>query len=614
MRIVTLSRAVLTAAALTAVSAAPAVAAEQYQNPLPTTIPGSTEQVESYADPHVIKGTDGAYYAYGTTDPLNDADRDEAGNPRLHRIPMMRSTDLVNWTYVGDAFDRAPAWLDPTSPQWAPDVRRIGRRYVMFYTAVNTADAVSGEPGCGGDSAIGAATAPTPTGPWTDTGRPVVAPRRGGEGCNFLWTFDPATITEPSGRTHLYYGSYYGGVQVRDLNMRTLTTDPATAQQVVIPNRYEGTFVVRRGGWYYLMGSATDCCRGPLTGYSVFAGRSRSPRGPFVDREGVSLLASRVGGTPVISMNGNRWVGTGHNSVIRDEAGQDWFVYHALDQGDPYFAQPNPSNITKRPMLLDRLDWPGGWPSVRAGRWASDEPQPAPVTAEGGTRLPRLAPLADDAPGRLLNGPSDEFDRRRLERGWSWVREPAADLVPGAGVLRFPVQLADIAQSPTPELPLASLLTRDLPRGDLLIETKFSFDLPPDVQANFAQAGMGLYLNDDAFVRIAHVAIWETRQTEWAKEVPELVTLNNWRYGNTVIGPPARPEGTPATTWLRIVRRGDRYTGYSSIDGERWVRGGTWTHSLEGAQLMLFSLGAQSAEAAAYTADFDYVRVHRLAR
>jgi arabinan endo-1,5-alpha-L-arabinosidase len=618
LRIATLSRGLLAALAL-ALPATPAVAADTYTNPLPTTIPGTDQRVETFADPHVIRGHDGAYYAYGTTDPLNDEDRDEAGDFRFHRIPTMRSTDLVNWTYVGDAFTEAPEWLDPDSPQWAPDVRYLGGRYVLFYTAVNTDQEVSGQD-CDFDPAIGAATSPSPTGPWTDIGRPVVAPRRGSEDpCNFFWTFDPAVVTEPDGSAHLYYGSYYGGVQVRDLDVQALTTDPATATQVVIPNRYEGTYVVRRGQFYYLMGSATDCCRGPLTGYSVFAGRSLSPRGPFLDRLGVPLTASRVGGTPVISMNGNRWVGPGHNSVITDAAGQDWFVYHAIDRGDPYLAQPNPLNINKRPMLLDRLDWVLGWPSVRAGRWASDEPQPAPVTEEGGERRPVLAPLRNDAPGRRIASASDEFESATLKRGWSWVREPAAELVPGAGVLRFPVQVADIAESPGPAeqggngLPLASLLVRDLPRGDLLIETKFRFDLPPDIQANFAQAGVGIYLNDDAFVRIAHVAIFETRQTEWAKEVPEVITLNNRRYGNTVIGPPAQPEGTPATTWLRIVRRGDRYTGYSSIDGRRWVRGGTWTHSLQGARLALFSLGALDEQAGGRVADFDYVRVHRLA-
>jgi arabinan endo-1,5-alpha-L-arabinosidase len=165
----------------------------------------------------------------------------------------------------------------------------------------------------------------------------------------------------------------------------------------------------------------------------VFAGRSR---GPFVDRLGVPLTASRVGGTPVISMNGNRWVGPGHNAVITDAAGQDWFAYHAIDQGDPYFSAPNPLNINKRPLLLDRLDWIRGWPTVRAGRWASDTPQPAPVTAAGGAPRPRLTPRPDDRPGRLLRGPTDEFERRRMEPGWSWLRQLAATRSWASPILR----------------------------------------------------------------------------------------------------------------------------------------------------------------------------------
>ena len=606
MRIATLPR-VLLAALASLVPAAPAAAAEQYRNPLPITIPGTGDRVETFADPHVIRGHDGAYYAYGTTDPLNGRDRDETGALRFHRVPTARSTDLVNWTYVGDAFTTPPSWLAPTSGMWAPDVRFRDGRYHLYYVATDVADEVSGEPGCTGDSAIGVATSDSPTGPWTDSGGPVVAPRRGtsGTGCDFLWTFDPALVEGSRGRSYLYYGSYYGGVHVRRLSEDGLRTDPATARQVVIGDRSEGTFVVRRRGWYYLFGSATDCCRGPLTGYSVFAGRSRSPRGPFVDRDGVPFTASRVGGTPVISLNGNRWVGPGHNSVITDEAGQDWFFYHAIDQGDPYLEAPNPLAINKRPMLLDRLDWVDGWPSVRAGRWASDEPQPAPVTAEGGTRRPRLTPLRNDRPGRRLRGPSDEFDRRRLERGWSWVRTPAATLLPRAGRLRFPVQDADLFEATN----TASLLVRDAPRGDFMVQVKFTLDVPPRGIFNFEQAGVSLYDSDDSFVKLAHVAIWQTRQTEWAKEVPTAVTRRDRRYGNSVIGPPARPGPRVATTWLRIVKRGNGYTGYSSLDGRRWVRGATWTHELAAPRIALFAMGGPGG----HVAEFDYVRVFRLA-
>ena len=80
-----------------------------YTNPLAPKVPGDGT-VDSCADPTVLKGQDGErisgkqlWYLYCTTDPLNDDDVDANGNPVFHRIPTMVSTDLVNWTYVGDA-------------------------------------------------------------------------------------------------------------------------------------------------------------------------------------------------------------------------------------------------------------------------------------------------------------------------------------------------------------------------------------------------------------------------------------------------------------------------------------------------------------------------------
>ena len=105
--------------------------------------------------------------------------------------------------------------------------------------------------------------------------------------------------------------------------------------------------------------------------------RATAPAGPFVDRDSVSLLAGQVGGTPALSMNGNRWVGPGHNTVFTDVAGQDWVLYHAVDRTNPYFT--GATGFTRRPLMMDMLVWKDGWPSVRNGLWASDTPQPAPA-------------------------------------------------------------------------------------------------------------------------------------------------------------------------------------------------------------------------------------------
>ncbi|MEV5633803.1 family 43 glycosylhydrolase [Micromonospora tulbaghiae] len=343
--------------------AAPASAArpDHYRNPV------SAGFADTFADPVVVRGDDGLWYAFGTSDPLRE------GEGRTHRVPIARSADLVGWTYAGDAFtpDQRPAYAAPGAAFWAPDVRRVAGRWVMYVTVTDTT--VSDDTF---DTAVGVATAPSPAGPWTFADTPVVAPRPGAGG-GYLWTIDPSQLTGADGRHWLYYGSYYGGISVTELSPDGLRA-VGTPTPVAIDNKFEGAYVLRRDGWYYLFASTANCCAGPATGYSVQVGRSRDPRGPFTDRDGQRLDVSRAGGTPVLTQNGNRWIGTGHNAVLTDLSGQDWIAYHAIDRADPYLDEP--FGVNERPMLLDRLDWIDGWPTVNAGAGPSGTARTAPVT------------------------------------------------------------------------------------------------------------------------------------------------------------------------------------------------------------------------------------------
>jgi arabinan endo-1,5-alpha-L-arabinosidase len=574
-----------------------------YQNPLLATA-GGDDLVESCADPSTIYAEDGFWYTYCTTDPLNSEDRIVGGGFNFRKIPTLRSADLVNWTYVNDAFAvPPPAWAEPSAGMWAPEIDLIDGTYYLFYGVTNVKDHVSGEPGCDSDNAIGYATSASPTGPWVDSGGPLIEPRRAGAGCNFFWTYDPEVIQDTAGDYHIYFGSYYGGIWVRDLvwaNDGTLDAPPASSVQVTIANRYEGAEVIHRDGYYYLFVSATDCCRGPLTGYSVFVGRSKSPEGPFVDQTGASLMASRVGGTPVLSMNGNRWVGPGHNSVFIDFDGQWWTTYHAIDRNDPYFA--NTSDFTKRPLLLDPVDWKHGWPQVRGGRWASDEPMPAPAAQPGEKTKYRASWAKWDKPAAKIKALSDEFNGTSLDRRrWTWVRERPDDYQVRNGVLRFETQNADLHEASNN----ASVLTEKAPKGDYIVETKLKLTVPADGCCfNYRQGGLVIYGNDDSYIKAVHFSYWETRQTEFAKEVPTGQPVR--RYGNTVAGPP----GT--WTWLRIVKKTvdgeEEYRIYTSDDGKDWVRGGVWTHNLgPNARIGLVSMGGDG-----YVTEFDYVRVYKL--
>ncbi|MEP6651637.1 MAG: family 43 glycosylhydrolase, partial [Lapillicoccus sp.] len=563
-----------------------------YSNPLKPAIPGDGV-VESCADPTVIRGQragDTAWYMYCTTDPLNDEDLNAEGDLIFHRVPTMKSEDLVNWTYVGDAFGMGasglPEWADPTAALWAPEVVYSTRfdQYYMFVVVTNTSDATSGEPGCKDDNAIGVATSNSPTGPWTFSDKPIVGPRRGGGGCNFTWTFDPDVLGDSVATTSiLYYGSYYGGVFGTHV---TLTADGATADEaratmVAIDNKYEAANVVKRGGYYYIFLSATNCCNGALTGYSVFVGRSRSPLGPFVDQQGNLLTDAQAGGTPFLTMNGNRWVGTGHNTVFTDANGDWWTIYHAVDQQDPFFetAKIGPG-FTKRPPLLDAIDWVNGWPTVNGGRGPSDRRMQAPAGQPGEVSRHKTRLVKTQAPHKRLRSYSDEFSGTRLNRAWSWagVRDgvPVPPSTVANGVLTTEIQHADLFV----DVDNAAVLVRNAPRGDYVIQTKVRVDVPDEGCCfNYAQAGLMVYDDDDNYVKLMNTSIWNTRQTEFAKEISP-VPAGWMRYGNTVVGPPSEE-----WTYLRVVVKrltgtakaaagGDTesYTAYTSQDGRRWVR------------------------------------------
>ncbi|MFL5735317.1 MAG: family 43 glycosylhydrolase [Chloroflexia bacterium] len=586
-----------------AVTAPDRVGTGTYTNPLHIQIPGDG-LVESCADPSIIYGQqpgDTDWYIYCTTDPLNDEDRNPSGGFNFHLIPMLRSHDLVNWTYVGDVFSARPSWVAPTAGLWAPDIEYFNGLYYLYYTASDTSLP-------GGGSAIGVATSSSPTGPWTDSGTPAVEPHAA-PCCpgSRRWVFDP-DVVESGGQRYIFYGSYFGGISARTLTPDGLHSNPASKVQIAIDNKYEGANIVQHDGYYYLFVSATDCCRGPLTGYSVFAGRSANILGPYVDREGVSLLAGRTGGTPVISMNGNRWVGTGHNAVFEDFDGQWWTVYHAVDRFDPYFA--GAVGFTKRPVLMDPLDWVNGWPTVRGGLWASDSREQAPAAQPGQRTNYHTKLVRNDEPRNLIAPLSDEFNGTSLSSQWSWVRQPATGTYGlEGGTFRFDTQAADLFEDSNN----ASVLTEASPDKDYIVETKVRLSVPPEGCCfNYVQAGMVIYGDDNNFIKLAHVSIWDTRQTEFAKELFPVPT-GYPRYGNTIVGPPGE------WTYLRIAvsrQRGgsnggeERYTAYTSLDGSTWERGGTWTHNLgTGARIGLVSMGGSG-----FTANFDYVRVYTVQR
>ena len=245
--------------------------------------PVSKGFADTFADPSVIRGKDGWWYAYGTTDPLREGEGDAA-----HRSPIAALQGPGALDVRGDAFDEAnlPAWADRRGAGlWAPDIRYVDGRYRLYYIVTDTTVHA-------GRTTTRSGWPPPPPRPDRGPTRRPGGRRRGPAGAagDFLWTFDPAVVTDVDGTQYLFYGSYYGGIWVTGCQRRRPTAAGAPTQ-VAIDNKYEGAYVVRHDGWYYLFASSANCCAGPTTGYSVHVGplarparAVRRPRGRPADR------------------------------------------------------------------------------------------------------------------------------------------------------------------------------------------------------------------------------------------------------------------------------------------------------------------------------------------
>ena len=314
-------------------------------DPAPTYVNPVIEPVA--ADPSLIRVENGDWYLFATQDRWDDGVE--------HYLPIFRSSDLVEWSFIGDAFRSTPAWKR-TGFLWAPDVSRVGDAYVLYFSVSSWGDA---------NPCIGVATAPAPDGPWTELGRPVFC----SDDIGVENSIDPYHHVAADGSRQLIWGSFHG------ISIVELTADgtaPAGEPQRLADGRFEGAYLHERDDSFYLFLSSGSCCDGAQSSYMTWVGRAEQVTGPYLDDLGRDL---RYGGGRVVLFRNDDWVGPGHNAVATDDAGVDWLVYHAIDPEHPRLR----SNATRRPVLIDAIEWVDGWPLVDDDQGPTKRPLPAPT-------------------------------------------------------------------------------------------------------------------------------------------------------------------------------------------------------------------------------------------
>ena len=216
------------------------------------------------------------------------------------RFRAFSSADMTNWRDEGVIFDLGPQSNWSSYNGWAPEMVYRNGQYYFYYTA---------------ETKIGVATGPSPTGPFTDLGRPLIE-----SDPYTVDIIDPMVFIDDDGQAYMYYGGSNGSrMVIRRLNsnMTSFNGDPILAT----PQNYvEAPFMLKRNGTYYLMYSSGGWYDGS---YNVQYSTSNSPTGPWSYR-----------GT-ILSSSGPL-TGPGHHAVLRRPGCYDeyYVAYHRYENND----------------------------------------------------------------------------------------------------------------------------------------------------------------------------------------------------------------------------------------------------------------------------------------
>lgn len=277
-----------------------------------------------YADPEILySNKTGKYYIYPTSDGFDDWSG--------YYFKTFSSDNLTGWKDEGTILTLGDnvKWADRNA--WAPCIieKKINKKYKYFYyfTAAQK---------------IGVSVSDNPTGPFVDSGKPIVDFKP--EGVKGGQEIDPDVFTDPvSGKSYLYWGNCY--MAVAELNDDMVSIRKNTLK-VITPNPTyrEGTYVFYRKGTYYFLWSEDDT---RSTNYRVRYGTSASPSGPItVPQDNLILQKDTELGIH----------GTGHNSVLQILGKDEWYmVYHRFNY--PNGIKMGDAAGFNREVCIDKMEF-----------------------------------------------------------------------------------------------------------------------------------------------------------------------------------------------------------------------------------------------------------------
>ena len=288
-----------------------------------------------HADPEVLySNKTKKYYIYSTTD----------GTPGWggHDFSVFSSENLVDWKDEGKMLDvKGDQVKWATGNAWAPCIieKKVGKAYkYFFYFSAHNPKSNRKE--------IGVAVSDSPTGPFVDSGAPIITdadrPKeaRGGQAIDVDVFQDPKT-----GKCYLYWGNgFMAGAELNDdmLSVKKETITHLTPKGGNLQSWAfrEGAYVFYRKGTYYFMWSVDDT---GSPNYHVCYGTAKSPLGPIsIDENNYMVIKQKPE---------DQIYGTAHNSVLQIPGKDEWYiVYHRINKN---FVHHEPG--IHREVCIDRM-------------------------------------------------------------------------------------------------------------------------------------------------------------------------------------------------------------------------------------------------------------------
>lgn len=343
-------------------------------------------------------------------------------------LPILHSTDLVNWTIINHVFNALPlAGFDEYQPGkgvWAPSIRWHDNKLWVFFSTPDEGIFMSHT-----DDAWGEWSAPH-----------CVQPAKG-------W-IDPCPFWDDNGEAWLVHAFAHSRSGIKhQLQLFAMSPDGTSLlgegriiyDGSVDQPTLEGPKVYKRGEWYYIFAPAGSV----ETGWETVL-RAKNMTGPWHAK---NVLFQ--GNTPVNGPHQGGWV--------------------ELDDGECWFVHFQDAHLYGRVVHLQPMHWEAdGWP--RIGEQIDDDGVGQPVM-----HWPRPASLRPSQP--ILPQTSDDFVDGKPGLQWQWQANPdPAWLLPGDGQLNLRCCGLPQAQEKRNFYWLPNLLLQKFPAWQFSAQTRMTLN------------------------------------------------------------------------------------------------------------------------------------------